>query len=155
MNHFLSMLIVVSAVVLTLPDSDKNNVLTTFKSNNEEQIRQWCTRLERNKNQLESTAYWGALQMKLAQFEATPKQKLTCFNRGKVALEKAITQQNNSVEFRFLRLMIQENAPPFLKYSNNCVSDAQLIRQEFKRLPSIVQPHVRQYAKQSKVLKLN
>ena len=72
-------------------------------------------------------AYLGALQMKASNFEKTPAEKLALFKKGKELLEKSIKSEPSNAEFRFLRLIIQENAPKVLKYNQEIKTDAAFI----------------------------
>lgn len=98
-------------------------------------------------------AMLGALTMKESQFEKTPKQKLEKFNQGKTALEAEIKKQSNNTEYRFLRLLIQENAPKMLKYNSNITADANLIVANFPNTSSTLRTTIMEYAKTSKSLK--
>ena len=62
--------------------------------------------------------------MKQAGFKFLPTKKLSLFIEGKNLLENAIAKHPKNVEMKLLRLMIQENAPRFLGYSDNCTKDA-------------------------------
>ncbi|MCB0824227.1 MAG: hypothetical protein KDC09_16135 [Bacteroidales bacterium] len=63
-------------------------------------------------------AYKGAAQTTLANCKKTPFSKLSVFNEGKDDLEKAIQEDPDNVEIRFLRYTIQTNIPGFLNYNN-------------------------------------
>ena len=62
-------------------------------------------------------AYKGAAQTTLANCKKTPFSKLSVFNEGKDDLEKAIQEDPDNVEIRFLRYTIQTNIPGFLNYN--------------------------------------
>ena len=98
-------------------------------------------------------AYVGALSMMKASFPATPSRKLNLFKSGHKQLEAAIRQDSLNAELRFLRLMIQENAPGFLGYKSDLQKDSAYIRKSFKALPEVVQQAVLNYSKKSKILK--
>jgi hypothetical protein len=134
---------------------DKNAILSVLNSTNVVKLKTWCQNLEKADPTAENKAYLGALKMKMAQFEATPKLKLATFNKGKSLLEAAINTHHSNTEFRFLRLMIQENAPVFLNYTAQLKTDAQQIHAGFKQLSVAVQKHVRAYAQTSKYLNVN
>jgi hypothetical protein len=103
----------------------------------------------------EKEAYEGALLMKKAAFMKTPKEKLSIFKSGRAKLEACIAKDNNNIEYRFLRLIIQENAPKILKYKNDLEQDSQLLKANFKNLPQYLQQVLTDYSKKSKVLKLS
>jgi hypothetical protein len=99
-------------------------------------------------------AFEGALTMKKAGLSSGPIKKLKIFKSGHKKLENAIQKDSANLEFRFLRLMIQENAPGILGYKKEMDKDSELIRKGYKNLPEPVQHAVLNYNKKSKVLKL-
>ncbi|MBS1598050.1 MAG: hypothetical protein JST75_07475 [Bacteroidetes bacterium] len=102
----------------------------------------------------EKDAFEGALIMKKAGLSSGPGKKLKIFKSGHQKLESAIQRDPGNIEFRFLRLMIQENAPGILGYKKEMQKDSELIRKSYKDLPDTVQHAVIDYNKKSKVLKL-
>ncbi|CAN5864594.1 hypothetical protein BH11BAC4_BH11BAC4_19180 [soil metagenome] len=103
----------------------------------------------------EKEAYEGALLMKKSGLiKSGAKEKLNLFKAGRTKLEDAITKDNNNIEYRFLRLIIQENAPKIVKYRNDMEQDSQLVRTNFKNLPQNLQLVITDYSKTSKVLKI-
>jgi hypothetical protein len=100
-------------------------------------------------------AFTGALTMKKAGLGGSPPTKLHLFKEGRQWLEAAIEQDPNNTEYRFLRLMIQENAPGFLGYKSDLEKDSAYIRKTYKSLPDEVQQAILRYNKKSKVLKLD
>lgn len=101
----------------------------------------------------EKNAYQGALLMKKAGLVKKPSEKLSLFKSGRNKLESAIREDLANVEYHFLRLVIQEHAPKIVKYKANLASDAEMIRNDFKKLSPAVQQAVRDYSKNSAVLK--
>ena len=53
---------------------------------------------------------------------------------------------------RFLRLIIQENAPKIVHYKSELKNDSELIIKSFNKLAPVVQQAVRDYSKNSKFL---
>lgn len=98
-------------------------------------------------------AYTGALLMKKSGLKKSPKEKLPMFRQGKTLLEDAIKKENKNTEFRFLRLIIQENCPDFLKYKNNIKEDADAVKQMYKKFSPALKQAVKDYSKKSKTLK--
>jgi 1-aminocyclopropane-1-carboxylate deaminase/D-cysteine desulfhydrase-like pyridoxal-dependent ACC family enzyme len=92
--------------------------------------------------------------MKSASLKVTPKDKLEVFKKGKDLLEKAITANKKNTEYRFLRLMIQENAPKILKYSSNINEDATWIKEHYSKCSAEIIQAIKNYAAQSVVLDL-
>jgi hypothetical protein len=99
-------------------------------------------------------AFLGAMTMKRAGIGGNPVSKLRLFKMGHKLLEAAIKQDPNNTEFRFLRLMIQENAPGILGYKVDEEKDSEMIRESYKSLPEDLQNTIGDYNKKSKVLKL-
>ena len=92
--------------------------------------------------------------MKKAGLAGIPVQKLNLFKQGHKELEAAIKREPKNVEFRFLRLMIQENAPGVLGYKDQLPEDSEYIKKSYKTLPDEVQRAIEDYSKKSKILKL-
>ena len=97
-------------------------------------------------------AYSGALLMRKAGLLKRPKDKLDAFKRGRIKLETAIRADPEKVEYRFLRLIIQEHAPRVVKYQDRLVEDRELIRRHFSTLPADLQEAIRDYSQGSAVL---
>ena len=102
----------------------------------------------------EKDGFEGALLMKRAGLRSSVKDKLGDFKTGGKKLEAAIGADSTNVEYRFLRLCIQENAPRFLGYHSDMDRDNLYIRRHFKQLTPEVQDAVKAYSQQSHVLKL-
>jgi len=100
----------------------------------------------------EKLAYEGALLMKKAGLVSKPKEKLNLFKSGRSKLEAAIKDEDANIEFRFLRLIVQERSPKIVRYKGDIKTDAELVRQSFKDLPPVVQQAVRDFSKVSKSL---
>lgn len=68
-------------------------------------------------------AYHAGGTMSLANHVYWPATKLSYFNEGKVALEKAVNFDYTNVEIRFIRYCVQLGAPSILGYSSNLKED--------------------------------
>ncbi len=117
-------------------------------------INAMLTKINASKESGEQRAYKGALMMKKSSFEKTPKDKIELFKQGKTLLEKEIGANSKNTEYRFLRLIIQENTPAILKYQSNIAEDAQWIEANYSSLDSDVKSSIVSYAKASKNLDL-
>jgi hypothetical protein len=99
-------------------------------------------------------AFIGAMTMKEAGLSGDPHSKLSLFKKGRKMLEAAIRLAPDNAEYRFLRLIVQENAPGILGYHNDIEKDSEYIRKCYKLLPNDVQQAIVDYNKKSKNLKL-
>ncbi|HEX5026081.1 MAG TPA: hypothetical protein VFV68_12455 [Agriterribacter sp.] len=97
-------------------------------------------------------AFEGALRMKKAGLLKGPFNKLKEFKAGREKLEDMITAQPHNAEFRFLRLMVQEQAPKILGYNNELEEDHKYLIDHFSTMPQAAQKAIVNYSKASKVL---
>jgi hypothetical protein len=102
---------------------------------------------------IEKNAYIGTLLMKKANLVPVAKDKISLFKAGRIKLETEIASDSSNVEYRFLRLIIAENAPKITKYQSQIVEDGRYIRQYFRKLSTVVQHVVLDYSKTSKILR--
>jgi len=132
---------------------DKSAFYTAIASSNEELINAQLTTVKAS-SIAEKEAYEGALLMKKAGvIKGTAKEKLSLFKAGRTKLEAAIAKDKDNIEYRFLRLIIQENAPKIVKYKSEIEADSLLVRTNFKSLPQNLQTVITDYSKTSKALK--
>jgi hypothetical protein len=101
----------------------------------------------------EKDAYRGALIMKKSGLVKSGREKLSLFKKGRMLLESSIRGDSLNAEYRFLRLLIQENVPDFLNYHSKKEEDAKLIRGSFRKLHPELQEAIKNYSLQSRVLK--
>jgi hypothetical protein len=101
----------------------------------------------------EKNAYKGTLLMKKSGLIKSGMEKLSVFKQGRKLLEASINQDSSNAEYRFLRLMIQENAPDFLNYHSKKEVDAKMIMDSFARLPVQLREAIKKYSKNSRILK--
>jgi len=101
----------------------------------------------------EKDAFYGAILMKKSKSLPTIKRKLDTFREGRELLETSIKKDPDNIEFRFLRLATQENAPGFLSYNDNKKEDAARIVNSFDQLSPVAQKYIREYARVSESLK--
>jgi len=100
----------------------------------------------------EQTGYEGALLMKKADLLKRPKERLKYFKQGRIKLETALMNDDDNIEFHFLRLAIEEHAPRIVKYRADIPKDKELVIKNFKDLPPAVQHAILDYCSRSKVL---
>ena len=108
-----------------------------------------------NLNSVEGKARLGALKMKAAQQYNTPAERLKSFKEGRILLEKEIEKNASNVEFRFLRLIIQEHAPVFLRYKGDLSTDASFIETHFNKVKQPLRQIIKNYSTKSGILKTN
>ena len=101
----------------------------------------------------EKDAYKGTLLMKKSGMLKSGMEKLSVFKQGRKLLEATIKLDSANAEYRFLRLMIQENVPDFLNYHSKKEVDAKLIKESYPNLPLYVREAIKKYSKNSHVLK--
>lgn len=143
-------------VILTLAmalNFSKADFYKAMEKSNSEEVFSLLKKAS-NPSSDDQKAYYGAIQMKAAEFYTMPNEKLSSFKDGKTLLEATINKNPQSVEYRFLRLLIQENAPKFLGYNKNISSDAQFIKSNYTNAESDVKNAIISYAKKSEALKL-
>ena len=125
-----------------------------MQAENKELVNAQLTELKSVGPKITQDAFMGTMTMKKAGLGGSPVTKLHLFKEGHKLLEAAILQDPNNAEFRFLRLMIQENAPGILGYKGSEEKDSEFIRKSYKSLPPDLQHVIADYNKKSKVLKL-
>ena len=103
--------------------------------------------LLKDMNGTDKRAYTGALTMKKAGYVSGVGRKLRVFKEGSKELEAAIAHNKTNVEYRFLRLMIQEHAPGILGYNDELETDSEYIRKSFKNLHPAVKQAIIDYSK--------
>jgi hypothetical protein len=101
----------------------------------------------------EQPAFEAALLMKKASLVNGAKKKLDLFKSGHKKLEAAIKKDSSNAEFRFLRLMIQEHAPGLMGYKSDIARDKACILRRFDKLSPVVQQAIKEYSKESTILK--
>ncbi len=79
-----------------------------------------------------SQAYLGAAKTLVAETEMLPWTKYSYFKDGTRLLEEAIAAVPKNAEFRYLRFIIQLNAPSFLEYNADLKSDLSIIQLAIK-----------------------
>ena len=98
-------------------------------------------------------AFEGTLLMRKAGLMTVPARKLKLFKEGRIKLQTAIVNDSTNAEFRFLRLIIQEQAPKIVNYRGQLSVDKQYVIHSFPALPPEVKQAVSNYSKSSAVIK--
>lgn len=87
----------------------------------------------RNSDSPVSKGYFGVATMMRARITGNPFKKWYYFNKGKVILERAIDENPDLVELRFLRLSVQSELPVMLDYYDSIKSDRTFIMNHLSR----------------------
>lgn len=150
---FLTFIFITVLTWNTQAQLDRKAIYTALASDSKEVVQKQLDGIVGMKESSEIKAFKGALQMKAAQFQKTAKDKLNLFNAGKKLLESEIKSNDGNVEYRFLRLLIQENAPKQLKYNGNIEEDVLNIVSGYSKLKESTKSAIESYAKKSASLK--
>jgi DnaJ-domain-containing protein 1 len=144
-----------STVNRQLPtDLNRSAFYKAMEENNKSLVNAQLEELKSAPEELKQ-AFMGAMLMKRASFIGSAASRLHYFREGHKMLESAIKQDPDNVEFRFLRLMVQEHAPKALGYKEDIEKDSDFIKKRYKSLPEEVQHTIEDYSKKSKLLKLD
>ena len=148
-------ILLISCGIFAAQKVDKSNFYEALESNSERIILSKIEALEKLNGSKDKDAYIGTLTMKSSKFKKTPKEKASVFRAGRDMLEKSISKAPKNGEYRFLRLIIQENSPKILKYSHDIESDVAFIYDTYNSLDAIVKKAIKNYAAESKHLSLD
>ncbi|MFT3750863.1 MAG: hypothetical protein QM768_21295 [Agriterribacter sp.] len=130
---------------------DRSNYYKIIASENLESINAQIE-LVKNSGEKYKEAFEGALMMKKAGLLKGAPNKLKEFKAGRQKLEEVLEKTKDNAELRFLRLIIQENAPKILGYHKELEEDHKFIVTNFKTIPEAAQHAIRDYSKSSKIL---
>jgi len=64
-----------------------------------------------------------------------------------------LLDDNDNIEFHFLRLTIEEHAPKIVRYHSDINMDKAIVQKNFKNLSPVVQKAILDYCKNSKILR--
>lgn len=128
---------------------DKKHFYSVFACSDLNSINVEMKLVSSNPNQL---AYEGALLMKKAGMVNNPKEKISLFKEGRTKLEYVIKSNSHTIEFLFLRYMIQENSPGFLGYNTNLEEDKKKIISNYNTFDTVIKEAIQNYSKTSKTL---
>ena len=132
---------------------NRNAVYKALSSGDEAIIDKEIAKLESEKTSSRNNAYSGALTMKKAGFQKGVNAKVKTFKKGARLLEQEIKNDPDDTEFRFLRLTVQEHAPPVLKYNKQLNEDKEAVVAGYAGLSAELKGIVKEYTRDSKILK--
>jgi len=150
---FLFVYICFSSLKGKAQDFDKATFYKVLAADNEKELDEQLN-LVKKSGIKEKAAYEGVLLMKKAGLLKKPKDKLNTFKAGHKKLEPAIAADQDNMEYRFLRVLIQENAPKILGYKKELAADSQLINSNFNLLSPLLKQVITDYSKKSKTIKI-
>lgn len=141
--------VLISATAVSL---DRQSYYSAISVDDEAVLKKERDKLMKLSDSDDKRAFLATIIMKESQFMPTVMGKWDKFNLGKNALEKEIKTNPNNAEFRFLRLLIQENAPKIVRYSGQVSQDAQFIAKNLSSLHAVTKKTIQSYAKKSPAL---
>ncbi len=101
---------------------------------NEQKIEKFLQKLKREKNPSALLlAYRAACESMMAQFSWNPYTKLAQVNKSFDLFEKAIKEDSQNVEIRFLRFSVQHNIPDFLRKNKEFEDDKTVLIENFEK----------------------
>lgn len=127
---------------------DKTDFYAAMKSEDKEVIETELAKLTKDSEQ----GYAGALIIRKAGLPKA-KERLKTFKEGKAKLEAGLEADPDNAELHFLRLSIQEKSPKIVGYKKNMEADKDYVIKHFDQLSPVVQRAVKDYSKESKILK--
>lgn len=134
---------------------DRLSFYKVFAGKSEAEIDKELKILQAENGSSLKNAFVGALKMKKASFIKGAGNKVKMFKSGALLLEEEIKGNPGNIEYRFIRLSIQENAPKVLKYNKNLNEDKKLILEGYHRLDPDLKKVIKNYAVGSDVLKMD
>jgi hypothetical protein len=146
--------LILSALLLFASTFSKSDYFEAMSGNDQATMSSMLTKVQKATVNSDQKAYLGAIKMRASTFKKTPKEKLASFKSGQKILESVITANPKNVEYRFLRLIVQENAPKVLKYNAKIKEDAKLIKAGYQKVTPSVKQAIVSYDKKSVNLNL-
>lgn len=95
-------------------------------------------------------AYKGASITVLAKYKKKISDRINTFKEGSKLIDKAISNDPNSIENRLVRLSVQENVPAIVKYKKNITEDKTFILKQFKEQSTVLKEYIKSFVLQSK-----
>lgn len=152
MNFFISLFMLVAFTLNGSAQIDQQDYYDALASNDIGLMNEMIKSLNESEQTDTYQAYKGALVCKKASLLKSPKQKLSVFKKGVEYLEDMIEKWPENIEYRFLRLSVQEHAPKFLKYNKEVEMDKTFILDNFSSADKKLKEIILDYSKDSEVL---
>lgn len=149
------LLLVAVSFSFTLADIGASEFYDVLGSSSIQKVDNTIVKLKGGKPGSKARIYRGALIVKKADFVKEVKKKISLCKEGIAMIEAEISRLPSNVEYRFIRLTIQENVPGVLKYKKNIEEDRKMILNGYRSMNPVLKRVIRNYAKSSKTLSTN
>ncbi len=134
----------------------KSEFYDVFKGDSSEKVDELLQKYESIENpSLDISFYIGALYIKKSNYGSTMRKNIDTFKRGRDIIEDIINKNINNIEYRFIRLIIQEQIPSVLKYDNNRDVDSKIIVENLASIDDDLMFEIKDYSKISETLNIN
>jgi hypothetical protein len=120
--------------------------------NSESKAKEFSLKLSHIDKESDKTlvAYKGASITLVSKFAKNVPDKISNFKEGAKLVEYAETAEPGNIEIRLIRLSIQENVPPVVKYKKNIKEDRDFILAHYKEQNNSLKDYVISFIRQSK-----
>lgn len=133
---------------------EKSDYYDALSSNNIITINSMIEKIKEEEKTSMHQAYLGSLIAKKSGHLKDISQKINLFKKGISLLENEISTHPEVAEYKFLRLILQEQSPRILNYKNNISKDCQDINKNFSAFDDELKIIILQYSKNSKFLSI-
>ncbi|WP_341227191.1 hypothetical protein [uncultured Arcticibacterium sp.] len=124
--------IIILLTLCAFPLNDVKNLLNDFHSIKSETEEKAFIKKYGVENSATYQAYVCSMEMKQAEHAFSPIRKLSIFNDSKDKLEKLISKNPENIHLRYIRYLVQSNAPSFLSYNDNLEVDRKMLKDYIK-----------------------
>jgi len=119
--------------LLLLSFSEQDSVRMQYHhANSKESLETLISELEKSDLPV-AEVYLASAYMQMAKYVFSPYSKLKYFNKGKDMLEVFLSKNPNSIDGKYVRYLVQSNAPSFLGYSSDMESDRDFVRENINQ----------------------
>ncbi len=144
---------ILTILICMISNIDRNNYYDALASENLTTINIMIDKIKKENPTSINNAYLGSLIAKKAVFAPKIKEKIRVFKEGITLLEDEISKNPEIIEYRFLRLILQEKCPRVLGYYQKIPEDSKIIIQEYPKLDDKLKLIILKYSNESKALK--
>ena len=127
----MNVILFISLVLVSFAEEDSVR-MQYHQANSKESLESFISVLEKS-NLPVSEVYLASAYMQKAKYVFSPYNKLKYFNKGKDMLEAFLSKNPNSVDGKYVRYLVQRNAPSFLGYSSEIESDREFIKEHIDK----------------------